>query len=593
MATVEVRCSNPECQAPYTADEIDLGTRIVCQRCHRAFVLSRWAAGRTLLGDFEVEGMLGEGGMGAVFLVRSKSGGQRFAVKTILANKLGEPASRRAFLDELQTWIDLPAHPHLVACRFFRTVGNEIAIFAEYVEGGSLADWIGQRKLTRLEQILDVAIQFAWGLQAAHDLGLVHQDVKPGNVLMTPDGVAKVSDFGLARARALAAEGGSRGAAPSVLVSWGGMTAAYCSPEQALGQPLSRKTDVWSWGLSVLEMFVGGVTWRSGAVAPETLKGYMGGTGSVVLPMPASVGSILEKCFREDPAQRWASMMDVAREVQKVYRQVTGHDYLRAIPAVPIPRWGATLDRRLAGAQSWGDPHKHLRLAYEADGRDTAGIKVPGRPRGSRKAQAIAAISMYEEARGILERLIAGGHRHLETDLVFLCQDSPFAHGCAEDIPGAIARFTQGIAIGERLLQKGVSGSHFSALIAKVSQEEATKWVQNLNSTWPCLLSEMYMNEANLLRDTGDAQTAKQLDGKAIALLEAMVLRDQKTEWSSVLAEAYIGNAMTMDELGDYRAALALYDKAIGIYKQMKSNDDEHESATGLARAYLNKAEPT
>ena len=63
-----------------------------------------------------------------------------------------------------------------------------------------------ERRLTQLEQILDVAIQFAWGLHAAHELGLVHQDVKPGNVLMSPEGVAKVSDFGLARARAAAGE---------------------------------------------------------------------------------------------------------------------------------------------------------------------------------------------------------------------------------------------------------------------------------------------------------------------------------------------------------------------------------------------------
>jgi serine/threonine protein kinase len=77
----------------------------------------------------------------------------------------------------LQTWLDLPEHPHLVACRFFRTVGTELAIFAEYVEGGSLEHWIKERRLTQLEQILDVAIQFAWGLHAAHELGLVHQDV--------------------------------------------------------------------------------------------------------------------------------------------------------------------------------------------------------------------------------------------------------------------------------------------------------------------------------------------------------------------------------------------------------------------------------
>jgi serine/threonine protein kinase len=159
-----------------------------------------WAAGQLLLDDLEVEGPLGEGGMGTVYLVRSRFTRQRFAVKTIRSDRLDNPDSRRSFLHELQTWIDLPEHPHLTACRFFRTVEDQVAIFAEYVPGGSLAAAIRERRLTRLDQLLDVAIQFAWGLHAAHEHGVIHQDVKPGNVLLTADGVAKLTDFGLARA---------------------------------------------------------------------------------------------------------------------------------------------------------------------------------------------------------------------------------------------------------------------------------------------------------------------------------------------------------------------------------------------------------
>src|SRR5262245_5066482 len=91
--------------------------------------------GQLLLGDFEV----GEEGMGVVYLGRSRSTGQRFALKTITAARLGDEESRQNFLTELETWIDLPEHPHLVAYRFFRTLGEELAIFAEFVDGGSLA----------------------------------------------------------------------------------------------------------------------------------------------------------------------------------------------------------------------------------------------------------------------------------------------------------------------------------------------------------------------------------------------------------------------------------------------------------------------
>jgi serine/threonine protein kinase len=140
------------------------------------------------LNDFVVERVLGEGGMGKVYLMKSQTTGMRFAVKRAKGLSEGE---RRNFLAELQTWIDLPEHPNLVPCRFFRTVGDEVLIFAEYVEGGSLKNWIDSRRLYEggtqrtLERLLDTAIQFAWGLHCVHELGLVHQDVKPANVRWT------------------------------------------------------------------------------------------------------------------------------------------------------------------------------------------------------------------------------------------------------------------------------------------------------------------------------------------------------------------------------------------------------------------------
>ncbi len=113
--------------------------------------------GQVVLDDFTVERRLGEGGMGAVHLVRSASTGERFAVKIA---KIAREEDRRGFLAELRTWIGLPEHPHLTACRFFRTVGDEIAVFAEYVDGGSLADRIRERTLYegRPEQILEAIL---------------------------------------------------------------------------------------------------------------------------------------------------------------------------------------------------------------------------------------------------------------------------------------------------------------------------------------------------------------------------------------------------------------------------------------------------
>jgi serine/threonine protein kinase len=417
-----------------------------------------WQKGQTILGEYTVEDELGKGGMGTVYLlVRSHSTGQRFAAKK---TRFRDETSQRNFLRELQTWLDLPDHPHLVACRFFRTVEAELVIFAEYVEGGSLATWIAQRRLTQLEQMLDVAIQFAWGLHAAHELGLVHQDVKPGNVLLSRDGVAKVSDFGLARARAAAGERETR-SGQSILLSCGGMTEAYCSPEQAAWQDLKRQTDIWSWGVSVLEMFTGRVTWASGVIAGEVLARYVdtfgrAGVGADGLPlMPVDLVQVLQKCFRPDPRDRWETMLEIAEVLKGVYRECAGREYPRSTPAfVRASEQKVFLhDRRTITGVQWGDPRAWLVAALTADGRDPAEAEalLPQR-QGSRRAQAIADLAGYEAARRIYERLIANGREDLAPELARLCHLKAFIHEHLDDAPGAVALYDQALALWERLV---------------------------------------------------------------------------------------------------------------------------------------------
>jgi len=466
-----------------------------------------WTKGQVLLDDFEVERPLGQGGMGAVYLVRSRSGGEFFAVKTILASQFGDPASQRLFLDELQTWIDLPEHPHLTACRFFRTVGEQVAIFAEFVEGGTLEAWIQERKLTRLEQILDVAIQFAWGLHAAHELGVIHQDVKPGNVLMTAQGVVKITDFGLARARAMGGQRIGGGTGQSLLVSRGGMTPAYCSPEQAEGRPLSRRTDIWSWGLSVLEMFTGEVTWVHGTAATEVLESYLetGSADPLLQRMPAGVAEVLRKCLRLDPAERWADLAEAAEALKRVYGQTVGQDYPRSAPAAALreDRTPVTHDRRTTSGGKWTDPREWLLKAFQAEGRDAAEAEalLPARM-GSRKAQAIADLAPYEEARRIFKRLVGSGRKDLETKLADLCAEKARIHASVDDIPGSIALHDQVIAICERLVQ----------------QEGRRELEDGLAKT--------YHNKALEVSALGDNRAAVALYDKAIAILERLVQQE-------------------------------------------------------------------
>ncbi|OHB72477.1 MAG: hypothetical protein A2V70_14405 [Planctomycetes bacterium RBG_13_63_9] len=161
-----------------------------------------WNPGDVILDLYEVMGVLGEGGMGKVYKVHHRGWNLDLAVKCPKPDKFATNAQKETFERECETWIDLGLHPHIVSCYYVRRLGEVPRVFAEYVEGGSLKDWIEDRRLYEdgpeeaLKRILDIAIQLAWGLQYAHEHGLIHQDVKPANVMMTSDGTAKVTGGG-------------------------------------------------------------------------------------------------------------------------------------------------------------------------------------------------------------------------------------------------------------------------------------------------------------------------------------------------------------------------------------------------------------
>ncbi|WP_052567882.1 protein kinase domain-containing protein [Ktedonobacter racemifer] len=311
-----------------------------------------WQVGDIILDHYEVTGTLGEGGMGTVYKVHHRGWKTDLAVKSPKPEIFARAGGKENFIREAETWVNLGLHPYTVSCYYVRTLGGIPRVFAEYVAGGSLADWIRTRRLydgghaQALERILDVAIQFAWGLDFAHEQGLIHQDVKSANVMMTADGIAKLTDFGLANARAMAGEPGVPGGhgTQSLLVSSRGMTPAYCSPEQATGRGLSRKTDLWSWGLSVLEMFVGGVTWMSGVVAREALARHQAQDPAIPL-MPAEVVQLLARCFALRPEERPATMREVATTLQTIYARLLGQSYRRDVPR-PVEVQADSLNNR-------------------------------------------------------------------------------------------------------------------------------------------------------------------------------------------------------------------------------------------------------
>ena len=295
-----------------------------------------WQPGDVVLGLYEVADVLGEGGMGRVYRVRHRGWGLDLAVKAPLPAVLEAAGGADLFEREAETWVNLGLHPHVVTCHYVRRIEGVPLVFAEYVDGGSLHEAIHAGRLDSAEAILDVAVQFAWGLHHAHQQGLVHRDVKPANVMLASDGVAKVTDFGLARARPvrLALRGAAAAGHTMTVEGGGGGTPAYVSPEQARGEAMSRRSDLWSFALCVLEMFLGKRTWSLGIAAPEVLRSYRedGLVADGQPTMPPGVADLLERCFPERPESRPHDLAEAAAVLRAAWEELAGRAYPRHEP---------------------------------------------------------------------------------------------------------------------------------------------------------------------------------------------------------------------------------------------------------------------
>ncbi|MBR3873662.1 MAG: protein kinase [Clostridia bacterium] len=248
------------------------------------------------------------------------------------------PETKERFIKECRVWIDLGLHPNIVSCYYVRDIGGTPSIFSEWMENGSLGDRIADESLyqgSEAEQhkrLLDIAIQFARGLHYAHEQGLIHQDVKPDNLMLTSGWDAKVSDFGIANARAqltvLEVEVPDGG---TIVSASGARSPHYCSMEQMDGKTLTRRTDIYSWAVSVLEMYLGckpwaGASYDTGPMAGLNCREYF---EQARIPMPQKLKELLAKCLASEPENRPHDFGIVEETLQGIYRESFGRNYAR------------------------------------------------------------------------------------------------------------------------------------------------------------------------------------------------------------------------------------------------------------------------
>jgi len=520
------------------------------------------------------------------------------------------------FLREIRTWIDLPDHPNLITCYFFKTVQDRLAIFSEFANGGSLLQAIEQKSLETLEMIIDIAIQVAWGIQAAHDKGVIHQDIKPANVLLMHDGSAKVTDFGLARALN---EGGvaipaTDGDMP-VLVSANGMTLGYCSPEQSMNDKLSFKTDIWSFGVLLMHVFAGEVTWNIGSLAEMVLQAHQEMDDSWGSRLHPGIAALLHQCFRNNPDDRWESMDAIADRLQTLYGEITGKAYFRRKPQLEedTRTTDTQHDRKTGVRKEWDNPEKWITRAFNAadKSREESSIDIPERT-GSRKAQALVDLELYEEAEKIYLDLIEKGQTETEEDLARLLNNMAFIHENSGDFPGAIRQYDRSIAIREKLVFRlnrqdlvdelawvymNMGGTLYQRGDSKGANILFDKiidiWEPMLTGNRRCVvatnIAQVYMNKAMSLSDQGQTDKAMILFDKVIGIYERLVYEDHQTDLINLLGRFYLNKSVSSMKMGNYRMASELCDKVIQIREQLVFKDKRREFRDGLARIYVNK----
>lgn len=268
-----------------------------------------WDVGDVILYLYEVKDVFWPGAKGLVYRVHHREWDIDLAVKSPRETPFETAEQTENFVRAADAWVGLGLFPHIVSCYYVRKLGGIPRLFLEFVTGDSLHDLIHTHRLyegTReesLKRILDISIQFAWGLKYAHDRGVVHQNVQPSNLLLTADGVAKVKGFGLA-------------------------------PESPGYEPPSQQTDISSWAASVLEMFTGERPWRVEELANVALANYLESDAQLkdIPRMPAPLADLLTECLQSDLDQRPRSLAAVAATLRQIYQQETGSAYPRPHP---------------------------------------------------------------------------------------------------------------------------------------------------------------------------------------------------------------------------------------------------------------------
>ena len=282
--------------------------------------------GKTI-GHYKISNRIGAGGMGEVYLATDTIAGRNAALKFLPARFTDDAERLKRFQQEARTVAGLN-HPNVLTVYEIGAYNSTHYIASELIQGETLRERLARGPM-QLNEAIEIAIQVASALGAAHEVGIVHRDVKPENIMLRPDGYVKVLDFGIAK---LAEEEvpvttSTEQALLLVETNLGSIlgTVRYMSPEQARGAPIDMRTDIWSLGTMLYEMVTGRAPF--GGDTPKEVMAAILATepppiGSYVTQSPVELQEIIDKTLRKDRAERYESANELLEALKALRRKL-------------------------------------------------------------------------------------------------------------------------------------------------------------------------------------------------------------------------------------------------------------------------------
>ncbi|MDQ7784311.1 MAG: protein kinase [Desulfomonilaceae bacterium] len=313
----------------------------------RVPLADEWNVGDVIENLYEVRDIK-QGGMGAVYIVRHRRWNAMMAVKSLLKRLRENEEDRALFIKEAETWIDIGFHPNIASCYYVRNINDSPRIFIEYVDGGALNEWLSRRTNVDWRIVIDLMVQVCDGLHHAHSKGLVHRDVKPGNCMLTRDGILKVTDFGLTKRQSVEATAEASSDVQRVdnvtieresITAAGMGTPGYMAPEMWIPySDVGPQADIYAFGVMFFEICCGRKPFivkqgeRRDKLALAHVKKPPPRPASIRDDIPGSLENIILRCLAKNPRDRYSTCLEIREELASAYERIVKKRYNRELP---------------------------------------------------------------------------------------------------------------------------------------------------------------------------------------------------------------------------------------------------------------------